>query len=114
MAQNFISFTRQLGTGTTALCDTAAAGFSDAIIGIRIANVLTNAITINVWVVPTGTANLRYIAKGLSIPPASSVELVQGGAKFVLNSTDVLQATTSGTNAVDMITSVVDAISTAP
>ncbi len=55
MAQNFISFTRQLGIGTTALCDTAAAGFADAVIGIRIANILTNAITVNVWVVPTGT-----------------------------------------------------------
>ena len=112
MAQNFISFTRQLGTGTTALCDTAAAGFSDAIIGIRIANVWTNAITINVWVVPTGTANLRYIAKGLSIPPASSVELVQGGAKFVLNDTDVLKATSSAATSTDVVVSLVKAIST--
>ena len=114
MAQNFISFTRQLGTGTTALCDTAAAGFADAVIGIRIANILTNAITINVWVVPTGTANLRYIAKGLSIPPASSVELVQGGAKFVINPGDVLNGNASEGTAADVITSVVDKISTVP
>ena len=73
-----------------------------------------NAITINVWVVPTGTSNLRYIAKGLSIPPASSVELVQGGAKFVINPGDVLNGNASEGTAADVITSVVDKISTIP
>ena len=74
------------------------------------ADILANAITINVWVVPTGTANLRYIAKGLSIPPASSVELVQGGAKFVINPGDVLNGNAS--EAEKIRASLVKAIST--
>ena len=111
MAQNFISFTRQLGTGTTALCDTAAAGFADAVIGIRIANILTNAITVKVFITPSGGGTV-YIAFDLSIPPNSSVELVQGGAKFVLNDTDVLKATSSAATSTDVVVSLVKAIST--
>ena len=112
MAQNFASQYTQLSTGTSALLPTPAAGASDAVIGIRIANILTNAITINVWVSPAASGQF-YIAKNLSIPPNSSVELVQGGAKFVLNDTDVLNASASENTAADVITSVVKAISTA-
>ena len=112
MAQNFIGYYNQLTTGANSTVFTA--NTTDAIIGIRMANITAAAVTVDVFVAVTGSATLRYIVKGLSIPPNSSVELVQGGAKFVLNSTDVLKATTSGTNAVDMVTSVVDAISTAP
>jgi|TARA_R110000824_G_C14829558_1_gene637715 FKBP-type peptidyl-prolyl cis-trans isomerase 2 len=111
MAQNFIGYTNQLTTGVDATVFTA--NTTDAVIGIRMANITAAAVTVDVWVNVAG-ATIRYIVKSLSIPPASSVEIVQGGAKFVLNSTDVLMATTSGTSAVDMITSVVDAISTAP
>ena len=57
---------------------------------------------------------IRYICYTLSIPPYSSVELVQGGAKFVLNSGDALKATASSNSSIDLITSIVDAISTAP
>ena len=114
MAQNFASATAQLGTGTTALyTNTSSSPVSaDAIIGIRIANILTTAITVSVWMSPLGSGTV-YIAKNLSIPPNSSVELVQGGAKFVLNDTDVLNASASENTAADVITSVVKAISTA-
>ena len=55
-----------------------------------------------------------YIAFDLSIPPNSSVELVQGGAKFVLNPGDVINASASEATAADVVTSVVDAISLIP
>jgi|TARA_R110000787_G_scaffold231431_3_gene338845 hypothetical protein len=113
MAQNFASTTAQIGTATTALYTntTSTPTSSDAIIGIRIANILTNAITVKIWISPTGSG-VVYIAKDLSIPPNSSVELVQGGAKFVLNNTDVLNASASEVLAADVVTSVVKAIST--
>ena len=111
MAQNFISFTSQVGTGTTTI---STANSTDAVIGIRATNILATTVTLNVWIVPTSTVNLRYIAYGLSIPPSSSVELVQGGAKFVLNSGDALKASSSDNSSIDLITSIVDAISTAP
>jgi|TARA_R110002124_G_scaffold276667_1_gene447573 hypothetical protein len=114
MAQNFASSTSQLGTGTTALyTNTSSSPVSaDAIIGIRVANILTTAITISVWIAPTGSGTV-YIAKDLSVPPNASVELVQGGAKFVLNDTDVLNASSSNATSADVVVSVVKAISTA-
>ena len=113
MAQNFASATAQLGTGTTALYTntTSSPTSADAIIGIRIANILATAITISVWMSPTGSGTV-YIAKDLSIPPNPSVELVQGGAKFVLNDTDVLNASSSDAVSADVVVSVVKAIST--
>jgi len=111
MAQNFISFTNQVGTADSTI---TTANSTDAVIGIRATNILATTVTLNVWIVPNGTANLRYIAYGLSLPPSSSVELVQGGAKFVLNSGDALKANSSDNTSIDLITSIVDAISTAP
>jgi len=111
MAQNFISFTNQVGTADSTI---TTANSTDAVIGIRATNILATTVTLNVWIVPTSTVNLRYIAYGLSIPPSSSVELVQGGAKFVLNSGDALKASSSDNSSIDLITSIVDAISTAP
>jgi len=115
MAQNFASVTAQLGTGTTTLYTNASSSptSADAIIGIRMANILTTAITISVFLSPTGSGTV-YIAKDLSIPPNSSVELVQGGAKFVLNPGDVINASASENTAADVVTSVVDAISLIP
>jgi hypothetical protein len=58
----------------------------------------------------TGPTN-RYIAKGLSIPPSSSVELVTGGAKFVMQSTDILKVESDTATSADVYVSVVDSIS---
>ena len=115
MAQNFASVTAQLGTGTTTLYTNASSSptSADAIIGIRMANILTTAITISVFLSPTGSGTV-YIAKDLSIPPNSSVELVQGGAKFVINPGDSLRALSSSASSVDVVTSVVDKISAIP
>jgi hypothetical protein len=68
------------------------------------------AITIDVFVTITGPTN-RYIAKGLSIPPSSSVELVTGGAKFVMQSTDILKVESDTATSADVYVSVVDSIS---
>ena len=115
MAQNFASTALQItnlaaGTG---LLPTAAAGFSDAVIGIRMANITAAAVTVDVFLTPSG-GSAKYIVKGLSIPPSSSVELVQGGAKFVINPGDSLRALSSSATSVDVVTSVVDKISAIP
>jgi hypothetical protein len=68
------------------------------------------AITIDVFVTITGPTD-RYIAKGLSIPPSSSVELVTGGAKFVMQSTDILKVESDTATSADVYVSVVDSIS---
>jgi hypothetical protein len=64
----------------------------------------------DVWVSVSGSTD-RYIAKDLSIPPASSVELVTGGAKFVMQNTDVLKVQSDTATSADVYVSVVDSIS---
>ncbi len=113
MAQDF---TRKVNKLTNSDAVVFKAANSDAVIGIRIANIIATAITASVYIDPldSGSAsNYIYIAKDLSIPPNSSVELVQGGAKFVLNDTDVLNASSSDATSSDVVVSVVKAISTA-
>ena len=87
---------------------------NDAIIGIRLTNITTSAITVDVWVDVAGagsTASIVYLADDLSIPPKASVELVQGGAKMVISNTDLLRAQASAATSCAAYVSYVDAIS---
>jgi len=107
MAQNF---TRHAAIATTSEATVFTSNSNDAVIGIRIANIITSAITVSVWISVGGSAT-RYIVKDLSIPPASSVELIQGGSKFVMQSSDVLKVIASASSGAHVYVSVVDAIS---
>tara|TARA_R100000742_G_C4265844_1_gene83917 strand:- start:877 stop:1215 length:339 start_codon:yes stop_codon:yes gene_type:complete len=84
-------------------------GDYDAVIGIRCTNITSASVTVDVYVRNSSTD--YYIAKGASIPPGGSLELIQGGAKFVMANGDVLYAISNTGSAVDVITSVVDTIS---
>jgi len=111
MAQDF---TRKVNKLTNSDAVVFKAANSDAVIGIRIANIIATAITADVYIDPLDSgnaANYIYIAKTLSIPPNSSVELVQGGAKFVMINTDEMHALVSTADGADMLTSVVQQIS---
>jgi len=69
---------------------------------------------VDVWidVAAAGTtASVVYIADDLSIPPKSSVELIQGGAKIVIQSTDLLRVQASAATSISAYVSYVDAIS---
>jgi hypothetical protein len=107
MAQDFVRYSAQ-ATNTASTIFTANS--NDAVIGIRVTNTTAGTITIDVFVTITGPTN-RYIAKGLSIPPSSSVELVTGGAKFVMQNTDILKVQSDTATSADVYVSVVDSIS---
>ena len=83
----------------------------DAIVGLRLANILTTAITMDVYIDLAGAGTNFYICKNLSIPPASSVELVLGGAKMVIQSTDVVYGLCGTSSGCHVWISLVDAIS---
>mgnify|MGYP003118808876 CR=1 FL=1 len=88
---------------------------NDALIGIRMTNITTSAITMSVWIDVAGansTASITYIAKDLTLSPNGSIELIQGGAKIVMNNTDVLKAQASASNSCAVYVSYIDAIST--
>ena len=107
MAQDFVRYSAQ---ATNSASTIFTANSNDAVIGIRVTNTTAGAITIDVFVTITGPTN-RYIAKGLSIPPSSSVELVTGGAKFVMQDTDVLKVESDTATSADVYVSVVESIS---
>ena len=99
---------------TTAAHTLRTADSNDALIGIRLTNITTSAVTVEVWIdVAAGgaAADVVYIAKDLSIPPKSSVELIQGGAKIVMQNTDLLRVESSAATSIAAYVSVVDAIS---
>ena len=52
-----------------------------------------------------------FLAKGVVIPPNSAIELIQGGAKIVLASGDVLEAVSDTASSLDVICSYIDTIS---
>ena len=107
MAQDF---TRYAVQATNSAGTVFTANSNDEVIGIRIANIVTSAITIDVFVAVGGSTN-RYICKDLSIPPNSAVELVSGGAKFVMQNTDILKVESDTATSADVYVSVVDSIS---
>ena len=94
------------GTPTTLW---TANGF-DTIIGIRLANKTAVAQTADVFISVGGSTTV-YIAKSLSISPGASVELIQGGAKIVMENLDILKAEASLASSIDAYVSGVDGIS---
>ena len=110
MAQDFERASASaVGTGETAL---VTSNSDDAIIGIRVTNILAAAVTCDCYIDKTGSGTDYHICKGLAIPPNSSVELIQGGAKIVIQATDVLNIKSDTGSALDVWVSYVDSIST--
>ena len=107
MAQDFRNtLNRVIGTGDTTIL---TAGNYDAVIGIRCCNVLTSTIAVDVKIAKGGAD--YFLAKGVNIPPNSAIELIQGGAKIVLASGDVLEAVSDTASSLDVICSYIDTIS---
>jgi hypothetical protein len=108
MAQDFESDGGQITNSATTLL---TADSDDAIVGLRLANITASAVTVSVWISESGSTD-RYLVKDLSLPAASSVELIQSGSKVVMQNTDVLKGQSSAALSVDVWISRVDSIST--
>ena len=107
MAQDFRNaLFRQIGTSDQALL---AGGNYDAVIGIRCCNIISSTIAVDVKIAKGG--NDFFLAKGVSIPPNSAIELIQGGAKIVLDSTNTLEAVSDTASSLDVAVSYIDTIS---
>ena len=106
MAQNFRN-NLQSAVGIGAVTLVTGSDF-DAVIGIRLCNILTTTIEVDVYIVNSGN---KYLAKDVVIPPNSAIELIQGGAKIVLKNGDVLKAVSNTASSVDIVTSFINQIS---
>ena len=111
MAQNFRnSITRNTGGTPVDILPEALVDSYDAVVGIRLANVSSSDISVDVYIVRSATN--YYIVKNVEILQGSSLELIDGGSKIVLHNNDKIMAVSNVATSLDVIVSYVDAIST--
>ena len=109
MAQNFRRYIARNTANGPATIFTADS--YDTIIGIRCANVHASS-TANIDVYINDSSNDYNLIKTAPVPVGGSIELIDGGAKIVVDSGDVLKVVSSVASSIDTWVSVVDAIST--
>jgi len=111
MAQNFRRYIeRSIGTVATDIPDGTDFDSYDTIVGINLANITVNLINVSVYI--KNNSNDYYLIKDAPIPAGSSLQVLDGGAKFVVASGDRLWVVSDTANSVDVIVSAVDDIST--
>jgi hypothetical protein len=87
MAQDFErNIARNVGTAAVTM---RTANSDDALIGINIANVTTSQINMDVFI--NDGSNDYYIVKDAPIPAGSALQVLDGGAKVVMQASDVLK-----------------------
>ena len=108
MAQDFErNIARNVGTSASTL---RTANSDDALVGINVANTTTSQINVDVFI--NDGSNDHYIVKTAPIPAGSALQLLDGGAKIVMQSSDVLKVQSDTASSADVWVSVVDSIST--
>tara|TARA_B100001123_G_C15134531_1_gene956774 strand:- start:752 stop:1078 length:327 start_codon:yes stop_codon:yes gene_type:complete len=108
MAQDFERHIAR-ATGTSGATIFTADG-DDAIVSLRLTNIHSGTIVVDCFVTTGG--NDYYLIKQVSIPTGSSLELIDGGSRFVLASGDALKVDTDTASSLDTWCSVVGDIST--
>ena len=110
MAQDFErTITKDIDASLTDI--RAKSNSDDAIVGLRLANTSASTISADVVITDNSDAVVGYLIKNAPIPSGSSLELIDGGAKIVLQSGDKLRAKSDATDSMDVVVSAVDAIS---
>lgn len=108
MAQNFRRYTSNaIGISATTLF---TADSYDTIVGISVANITSNTIIVDVYI--NDATNDIYLVKDAPIPAGSTLQVLDGGAKFVVQSGDALKVVSDTASSADVWVSTVDAIST--
>ena len=111
MAQNFRnSITRNTGATPVDILPEALVASYDAVVGIRLVNVASSSITVDVYIVRSATN--YYLIKSAPIGVGQSLELIDGGSKVVLHDNDKIMAVSNTATSLDAVVSYVDAIST--
>jgi hypothetical protein len=108
MAQNFRRYTSN-AVGTSAATIFTANSY-DTVVGISVSNVTGSAITVDVYI--NDGSNDIHLVKSAPITAGGALQVVDGGAKFVVESGDALKVVSDTASSADVWVSVVDAIST--
>ena len=108
MAQNFRRYT-QNNVGTSAATVFTADSY-DTVVGISIANITGASVLVDVYI--NDGSNDIYLGKQLPVPSGSSIQILDGGAKVVVQSGDALKVVSDTASSLDVWVSTVDALST--
>lgn len=110
MAQNFRRYALN-GVGTTAADIPDGANFDsyDTLVGIHCTNITNNLIFVDVYI--SDGVNDHYLVKGAPISAGGALQVLDGGAKIVVQSGDRLWVKSDTAASVDVWVSAVDAIS---
>jgi hypothetical protein len=107
MAQNFRRYTNNdIGTSAATLF---TADSYDTVVGISVCNITVSSVNASVYI-NDGTNDI-YLVKDVPIPAGSSLQVLDGGAKFVVQSGDILKVVSDTATSLDAWVSTVDAIS---
>jgi hypothetical protein len=111
MAQNFRRYTEN-AVGATPVDIPNGSDFDtyDTIIGISVSNIVGSTILVDVYI-NDGSNNI-YLVKSAPIPSGGALQVLDGGAKYVVQSGDRLYVVSDTASSADVWVSVVDAIST--
>tara|TARA_B100000029_G_C17211228_1_gene828145 strand:- start:237 stop:608 length:372 start_codon:yes stop_codon:yes gene_type:complete len=122
MAQNFRRYKmRDVGTSAQDAPDGVDFSTYDTIVGIHCANRATNAIKVDVFITDynddndddpsDNTANTYYLVKDAPIPSGGALQILDGGAKLVVEDGDRLWVKSDTNNSLDAWVSTVKDIS---
>ena len=78
------------------------------VIGVNVANIVTQSIYVDVQVTDSSAGVTKYLVKGAIIPQGSSVVLVGGEQKVVLESGDSMTVTSNVDSSADVVVSVLE------
>lgn len=93
---------KNVGTAASTVV-TAAAGAQTNIIGMTVANTISSAVEVSVYI--TRSAVDYYIVRNATVPAGGALVPVGGDQKMVLNASDSLRVIASTATCVDVITS---------
>ena len=111
MAQNFRRYTEN-NVGATPVDIPNGSDFDsyDTLVGISLSNIASAAINVDCYI--NDGSNDIYLIKDAPIPVGSALQVLDGGAKVVVQSGDRLYVKSDTAASLDVWVSAVDAIST--
>ena len=104
MANTFKNYAAaDVGTSASTILTASTA---TTLIGVTVANIITSAITVDVYLTIGGTD--YYIVKGAAVPVGGALVPVGGDQKVVLETGDALKVVSSVATSADVIASVLE------
>ena len=101
------SVTGSIGTTNTRVYQTPALSVS-TVIGMSVSNVISNNISVNVTITDASATQTRYLVRNGLIVEGSSMVVVGGDQKVVLESGDYISVVSSAATSADVIVSVLE------